>query len=105
MRKNLFKHFLLVALAMFGVTNVWAQSQNFTYFNQGNNVKSPVTVNCGAVYNEYALLRYSGKNLTISVSAGYSITSIRFVVAKAVEREIINTTKGTLSNNRPQTDA
>ncbi len=92
------------ALIVFSAT-AWADSQYFTYFNQGNNVKNQVTVNCGAVYNEYALLRYGGKNLTISVSEGYSITSIRFVVAKAVDRVTISTTKGTLSNNRPQTDA
>jgi uncharacterized repeat protein (TIGR02543 family) len=95
---------MLVALTVFSAT-VWADSRNFTYFNQGDNTKSPVTVNCGAVYNEYAVLRYGGKNLTISVSAGYSITSIRFVVAKAVDRVTISTTKGTLSNNRPQADA
>ena len=71
-------------------------------FIQGNNVANQVTVNCGAVYHEYALLRYGGKNLTISVPAGYSITFIRFIVDRAVDREIISTTKGTLSSNRPQ---
>ena len=104
-RKFFTLFFALAAMMLASTGQIRADQVAFTYFNQGNNVKSPVTVNCGAIYNDYALLRYGGKNLTISVSAGYSITSIRFVVARAVEREIISTTKGTLSTNRPQTDA
>lgn len=96
---------MLVALTVFSAT-VWADTQIFTYFDQGNNTQGPVTVNCVSVYNDmYAVLRYGGRNLTISVPAGYSITSIEFVVNKAVDREIITTTKGTLSNNRPYDDA
>lgn len=107
MRKRKFftLFFALAAMMLASTGQIRADQVVYTYFNQGNNVKSPVTVNCGAVYNDYALLRYGGKNLTISVSAGYSITSVRFVVARAVEREIISTTKGTLSTNRPQSDA
>jgi len=107
MRKRKFftLFFALAAMMLASTGQIRADQVAFTYFNQGNNVKSPVTVNCGAVYNDYALLRYGGKNLTISVPAGYSITSLRLIVAKAVEREIISTTKGTLSTNRPQTDA
>ena len=107
MRKRKFftLFFALAAMMLASTGQIRADQVAFTYFNQDNNVKSPVTVNCGAVYNDYALLRYGGKNLTISVPAGYSITSIRLIVAKAVEREIISTTKGTLSTNRPQTDA
>ncbi len=82
------------------------QSAGFYHFQQGfiqgNNVANQVTVNCGAVYDRYAVLRYGGKNLTISVPAGYSITFVRFIVDRAVDRETISTTKGTLSNNRPQ---
>ena len=104
-RKFFTLFFALAAMMLASTGQIRADQVAFTYFNQGNNVKSPVTVNCGAIYNDYALLRYGGKNLTISVSAGYSITSVRFVVARAVEREIISTTKGTLSTNRPQTDA
>ena len=107
MRKRKFftLFFALAAMMLASTGQIRADQVVYTYFYQGNITQSPVTVNCGAVYNDYALLRYGGKNLTISVSAGYSITSIRFVVARAVEREIISTTKGTLSNNRPQTDA
>lgn len=107
MRKRKFftLFFALAAMMLASTGQIRADQVAFTYFNQGNNVMSPVTVNCGAVYNDYALLRYGDKNLTISVPAGYSITSIRLIVAKAVEREIISTTKGTLSTNRPQTDA
>ena len=104
-RKFFTLFFALAAMMLASTGQIRADQVVYTYFNQGNNVKSPVTVNCGAVYNEYALLRYGGKNLTISVPAGYSITTIRFVVARAVEREIISTTKGTLSTNRPQSDA
>ena len=100
---------MLVALIVFGATGAWAdQSAGFYHFQQGfiqgNNVANQVTVNCGAVYDRYAVLRYGGKNLTISVPTGYSITFVRFIVDRAVDRQTVSTTKGTLTNNRPRAE-
>lgn len=109
MRKRKFftLFFALAAMMLASTGQIRAdQSAGFYHFQQGfiqgNNVANQVTVNCGAVYDRYALLRYGGKNLTISVPAGYSITFIRFIVDRAVDRQTISTTKGTLSDNRPQ---
>ena len=111
MRKRKFftLFFALAAMMLASTGQIRAdQSAGFYHFQQGfiqgNNVANQVTVNCGAVYDRYALLRYGGKNLTISVPAGYSITFIRFIVDRAVDRQTISTTKGTLSNNRPQAE-
>ena len=52
---NKLKFLSWFALIVFSAT-AWADSQYFTYFNQGNITQSPVTVDCGAVYHEYALL-------------------------------------------------
>ena len=111
MRKRKFftLFFALAAMMLASTGQIRADQAGFYYFQggfkQGNNVRNQVTVNCGAVYDMYALLRYGGKNLTISVPAGYSITSIRFMMDRAVDRLPISTTKGTLSTNRPQSDA
>lgn len=109
MRKRKFftLFFALAAMMLASTGQIRAdQSAGFYHFHegfiQGNNVMNQVTVNCGAVYDRYAVLKYGGKNLTISVPAGYSITFIRFIVDRAVDRQTISTTKGTLSDNRPQ---
>ena len=108
MRKRKFftLFFALAAMMLASTGQIRADEAGFYYYHQGfiqgNNVVNQVTVNCGAVYDRYALLRYGGKNLTISVPAGYSITFIRFIVERAVDRQTISTTKGTLSDNRPQ---
>jgi len=111
MRKRKFftLFFALAAMMLASTGQIRAdESAGFYYyhdgFKQGNNVMNQVTVNCEAVYDRYAVLKYGGRNLTISVPAGYSITFIRFIVDRAVDRQTISTTKGTLSNNRPQAD-
>ena len=111
MRKRKFftLFFALAAMMLASTGQIRAdQSAGFYHFNQGfiqgNNVANQVTVNCGAVYDNYAVLKYGGKDLTISVPAGYSITFIRFIVDRAVDRQTVSTTKGTLSNNRPRAE-
>ena len=100
MRKKIFKHFLIVALAMFGVTNAWADSKTFTSFNQGENTQSPVTVHCSYVSSNRATL-YSSEAIAIIVSAGYTITEVKFSVYRAYSTNAITVTHGTLSNTNP----
>ena len=94
--------FLLTALLAIA-QGTWAQaypSQDFSSVNQGNNTKSPVTVNCAAVSSSKAVLS-SGNNITISISAGYTIVGATMVVDQATSRKTITATNGTLTEATP----
>ena len=100
MRKKIFNHFLIVALAMFGVTNAWADSKTFTSFNQGKNTQSPVIVHCDNVSSNKAVL-YSSEGIAIIVSAGYTINEVKFRISGAYQTNAITVSNGTLSNTNP----
>ena len=100
---NKLKFLSWFALTVFSAT-AWADSRDFYSFNQGNNTQSPVTVNCASVNNNDAYLR-NNNDITISVSAGYSITSVVFRIYDDVSRTPITATKGSLSNSTPKSDA
>ena len=100
---NKLKFLSWFALTVFSAT-AWADSRDFYSFNQGNNTQSPVTVNCASVSNNDAYLR-NNNDITISVSAGYSITSVVFRIYDDVSRTPITATKGSLSNSTPKSDA
>ena len=94
--------FLLTALLAIA-QGTWAQSypsQTFNSVNQGNNTKSPVTVNCAAVSSSMPVLS-SGNNITISISAGYTIVGVALVVDQASSRKTITATNGTLTAPTP----
>ena len=98
MRKKIFKHFLIVALAMFGVTNAWADTKTFTSFVKGDNTDDPVTVKCWKVSANKVLMSMP---VEISVSAGYTINSVVFRVYSAYDSYDIDASPGTISNSRP----
>ena len=100
MRKKIFKHFLIVALAMFGVTNAWADTKTFTSFSEGQNTQSPVTVHCSSVSSNRAKLCSYG-DISIIVSAGYTITEVKFRVYGAYSTNAIKVNNGKLSNTNP----
>ena len=100
---NKLKFLSWFALTVFSAT-AWADSRDFYSFNQGNNTQSPVTVNCASVSNNDAYLR-NNNDITISVSAGYSITSVVFRIYDDVSRTPITATKGSLSSSTPKSDA
>ena len=102
MRKKIFKHFLIVALAMFGVTNAWADTKTFTSFSIGINTNSPVTVVCDNVSSNKAVL-YSSECIAIIVSTGYTITEVKFRISGAYQTNAITVSFGTLSNTNPGT--
>ena len=97
--------FLLTALLAIA-QGAWAATKTFTSYSQGNNTQSPVTVNCAELQSSsWIRLRYGGSNIQISVSAGYTITEVKFS-ASIVETyggkpRPITATNGTLSNNTP----
>ena len=94
--------FLLTALLAIA-QGTWAQSypsQTFNSVNQGNNTISPVTVNCAAVSSSMPVLS-SGNNITISISAGYTIVDVALVVEQASSRKTITATNGTLTESTP----
>ena len=90
--------FLLTALLAIA-QGMWAGLQTFNSFTSGNNTKSPVTVNCGAVNSNKAVLK-SGKNITITVSTGYEIKSMAFN-CQAVNQQAINVSSGQIDVSIP----
>ena len=69
--------FLLTALLAIA-QGTWADTKTFTGFGEGNNTNSPVTVNCKSASGKAWL--YSQGNIQISVSAGYTITEVQFII-------------------------
>ncbi len=90
--------FLLTALAI--AQGTLADSKTFTSFNQGENTQSPVTVHCSYVSSNRAKL-YSSEAIAIIVSAGYTITEVKFSVYRAYSTNAITVTHGTLSTTNP----
>ena len=103
-RKFFTLFFALAAMMLASTGQIRADQRDFYSFNQGNNTQSPVTVNCASVSNNDAYLR-NNNNITISVSAGYSITNVVFRIYDDVSRTPITATKGSLSNSTPKSDA
>ncbi len=103
-RKFFTLFFALAAMMLASTGQIRADQRDFYSFNQGNNTQSPVTVNCASVSNNDAYLR-NNNDITISVSAGYSITSVVFRIYDDVSRTPITATKGSLSNSTPKSDA
>ncbi len=90
--------FLLTALLAIA-QGMWAGTQNFNSFSQGNNTQSPVTVNCVAVYSSKAYLK-NNKNITITVSSGYEIKSMDFNCS-AENRQTITISSGQMPDSQP----
>jgi uncharacterized repeat protein (TIGR02543 family) len=66
---------------------------------KGDNTDAPVTVNCGQVNVGRIILNLP---IQISVSTGYTITSVQFSVYSAYDNAYdINVSRGTISNKRP----
>ena len=103
-RKFFTLFFALAAMMLASTGQIRADQRDFYSFNQGNNTQSPVTVNCASVNNNDAYLR-NNNDITISVLAGYSITSVVFRIYDDVSRTPITATKGSLSNSTPKSDA
>ena len=103
-RKFFTLFFALAAMMLASTGQIRADQRDFYSFNQGNNTQSPVTVNCASVSNNDAYLR-NNNDITISVSAGYSITNVVFRIYDDVSRTPITATKGSLSNSTPKSDA
>jgi len=98
------KLFFLLTVLLAIAQGTWADSKSFNGFTKGDNTKLPVTVNCAEVKSDvigYTAVLKSGKNITISVSAGYTIVSANITVYEASDRQTITATKGTLDNSRP----
>jgi hypothetical protein len=91
--------FLLTALLAIA-QGTWADSKTFTSFSEGQNTQSPVTVHCSSVSSNRAKL-FSAGEITILVSAGYTITEVKFRVYRAYSTNAIKVNNGTLSNTNP----
>lgn len=94
--------FLLTALLAIA-QGTWADTKTFTSFSQGNNIQitdNPVTVICTTVSSNGAKL-FSAGEIVIIVSAGYTITEVKFRVSNAYSTNAITVTNGTLSNTNP----
>ena len=94
--------FLLTALLVIA-QGAWAQSypsESFYNFSQGNNIKGPLTVNCAEVSSGNAVLK-SGKNITITVSTGYTIVGANIEVDQSSNRKDITANNGTLTESKP----
>ena len=90
--------FLLTALLAIA-QGTWAGTKTFTSFVKGDNIQSPVTVKCWQVSANRVLMSMP---VEISVSAGYTITSVEFRVYSAYDNSYdINASPGTISNKRP----
>ncbi len=90
--------FLLTALLAIA-QGMWAGTKTFTSFVKGDNTDIPVTVKCWQVSANKVLMSMP---VEISVSAGYTITSVEFRVYSAYDNSYdINASPGTLSNTNP----
>ena len=90
--------FLLTALLAIA-QGAWADTKTFTTFVKGDNTDDPVTVNCGQVNVGRIILNLP---IQISVSTGYTITSVQLSVYSAYDNAYdINVSRGTISNKRP----
>ena len=91
--------FLLTALLAIA-QGTWADTKTFTSFSEGQNTQSPVTVHCSSVSSNRAKLCSYG-DISIIVSAGYTITEVKFRVYGAYSTNAIKVNNGTLSNTNP----
>ena len=97
------KRFLsLLVLLVTAVTGAWADTKTFTSFNQTNITQSPVTVSCGYT-NSGMFVLCDVSDIQISVSAGYTITEVKFTFSDGyvLNAQPITATNGTLSTNTP----
>ncbi len=76
-------------------------SESFYNFSQGNNIKGPLTVNCAEVNSDNNAVLKSGKDITITVSTGYTIVGANIEVAQSSNRKDITATNGTLTESKP----
>ena len=91
--------FLLTALLAIA-QGTWADTKTFTSFSEGINTQSPVTVHCSSVSSNRAKLCSYG-DISIIVSAGYTITEVKFRVYGAYSTNAIKVNNGKLSNTNP----
>lgn len=98
--------FLLTALLAIA-QGAWADTKTFTSFQTGDNTQGPVTVNCDYASTVGAILGNTSdginRRITISVSAGYTITEVKITACGVYTQKTIYATNGQVSSIRPET--